>query len=271
MSVNNTRERIAVAVVTIPFILFICYLGGLYFLIFALLIGLFSFYEFTKMAKRKGGNTLLYPGLIVIALVIFNSFIQIIDFFHLIILSVIVLSVIELYRDNGSAISNLSTTFLGIFYIGLFASSLVGIREFFNDDLKGGYLIISILVIIWICDSAAFFGGVKFGKHRLFLRVSPKKSWEGAIFGFVFAILTAIAAKYILLGFLSWVDVIFIGVVIGTVGQIGDLIESLFKRDSGIKDSSDLIPGHGGIFDRFDSLLASSPIVFVYLNYFVLR
>ena len=106
------------------------------------------------------------------------------------------------------------------------------------------------------------------GRHKLFKRVSPQKSWEGAVFGFVFAVAAMIVAKPFILSFLSWQDVIILGIIIGSVGQVGDLIESLLKRDAGIKDSSALVPGHGGIFDRFDSLLFSAPAIWLYLKYF---
>ena len=109
---------------------------------------------------------------------------------------------------------------------------------------------------------------MKFGKHKLMPRVSPSKSWEGAIAGFIFAIITMIIAKSILLEFLTLKDVIVLGIIIGFIGQLGDLVESLFKRDSGVKDSSGLIPGHGGMFDRFDSLLMSAPVIWLYLRYF---
>ena len=184
----------------------------------------------------------------------------------------LVLSSFELFRKKGSAIANIGSTLMSVFYIGFFASAIIGIREIYPDigSLygRGGYIIISIFTTIWICDSAAFFGGTAFGKHKLFPRVSPKKSWEGAIFGFLFAIGTMALAKVVILDFLSWQTIISIGFIIGVFGQIGDLIESLFKRSANVKDSSNLIPGHGGIFDRFDSLLFSSPIIFLYLSYF---
>lgn len=165
---------------------------------------------------------------------------------------------------------NLSATLLGVFYIGFFMSSLVEIREMFADPFyqRGGYVIISSMAAIWICDSAAYFGGTALGKHKLFRRVSPNKSWEGAMFGFIFAILTMLLAKEILLQFLSFNLIFLIGLTIGVFGQIGDLIESLFKRDAHIKDSSSIIPGHGGVLDRFDSLLYSAPIIFLLLKYF---
>ena len=102
----------------------------------------------------------------------------------------------------------------------------------------------------------------------MFPRVSPKKSWEGTLFGLLFAVIAMITSKVVFLGFVSWQDAILIGLIVGIVGQIGDLIESLLKRDAGVKDSSDFIPGHGGVFDRFDSLLYTAPAVFLYIKYF---
>ncbi len=172
------------------------------------------------------------------------------------ILFIVILSlIIELFRNKGSAIFNLGSLYIGIFYIGFFLSTTIGIREFFTEYKYGGYSIISIFASIWICDSAAYFAGLNFGKHKLFKRVSPNKSWEGAIAGFIFAIFTMVIIKLIGLQFLTLFDAIVIGLIIGIFGQIGDLVESLLKRDAEIKDTSHLIPGHGGVLDRFDSFL----------------
>jgi len=180
---------------------------------------------------------------------------------------------VELFRNKESAINNVSSTLFDVLYTGLFAASIIWIREFYVDTplsySNGGFIIISIFITLWMTDSAAYFIGSAIGKHKLFPRVSPNKSWEGAIAGFVFAIITLVVLKTVLLDFLSWMDIIAFGIIIGIFGQIGDLVESLIKRDAGVKDSSNLIPGHGGIFDRFDSLLFSSPILFLYMNYFV--
>jgi phosphatidate cytidylyltransferase len=202
----------------------------------------------------------------------------------------------ELFRNKGSAILNLSTTFLGAIYIGLSMGTFLGIRELFGfefpywlsrqylptggayDDLMvkqltypwGGWMIIAILATIWMCDTAAYFGGLSMGKHHLFPRVSPKKTWEGAVWGFLAAVGTMMGARALVLPFLELHQAIVMGVVIGSLGQLGDLVESLFKRDAGVKDSSTLIPGHGGAFDRFDSLIFVSPILYLYLDFVVL-
>jgi len=271
MALGNTAVRVLVSVIAIPALVAMAYFGSVYFLSFVLIIAGISFYEFAVMAKYKGANVNVNVGLLAVIFLTINQYKFFVNQYHFLIAIFLVLLIYELFRNNGSAILNLSATLLGIFYLGLFGSTLVGIREFYPnvDDVyyNGGYLIISIFASIWICDSAAFFGGTAFGKNKLFPRVSPNKSWEGAIFGFVFAILAMILARHLLLNFLSLKDAAAIGFITGTFGQIGDLAESLLKRDAGVKDSSNLIPGHGGIFDRFDSMLFSAPIIYLYLTY----
>lgn len=270
MPVGNTAIRIIVSIIAIPAILLVSYLGGYYFFCFCLLIGIISYYELWNFVKSKNIDANLLPGITSVVLIIANVFNHFLDFYFLAILITAAVTLIELFRENGSPIINTGTTLLGIFYIGLFSSTLVYLRELYPTGYeKGGFIIISVLVSIWICDSAAFFGGTALGKHKLFPRVSPKKSWEGAVFGLFFAIISMIIFKLVLLDFLSWKNVIIIGLIVGVIGQVGDLIESLFKRDVGIKDSSAFIPGHGGIFDRFDSLLYTGPIVLLYLKYLV--
>jgi len=268
MSLSNGITRLVVAVISIPLILTACYFGKIYFLIFALGIALLSFYEFSRFAKNKGMNLNVWIGYAAIILLVSNRYFLFFDNFNFLIFFVAVISLIELFRNNGSAIYNLGGTLFGVMYLGLFASSLVGIREFYPDlYYRGGYIIISVFISIWVCDSAAYYGGSTLGRHKLFPRVSPKKSWEGTIFGFVFSIISMIAAKFLILDFFSWNSVIIMGIIIGVIGQLGDLIESLLKRDAVVKDSSNIIPGHGGIFDRFDSLLYTAPVIFLYLMY----
>lgn len=204
------------------------------------------------------------------------------------ILFAVAVMIIEMFKGEGSPLLNNVASFAGISYVALFLSTLIGIRQIFSADnllAMGGsldpatvapadnygfYMVMAVLVSIWVCDSAAYYAGRAFGKHKLFERVSPKKTWEGAIAGAVASIATMIVVQQTLLPFLTIADAVVLGIITGVFGQLGDLAESHLKRDAGVKDSSALIPGHGGIFDRFDSLLFVAPLVYVYLNVIML-
>lgn len=197
----------------------------------------------------------------------------------------------ELFRERGSPFHNLGATILGVFTIPLFFGTLIMVRELFpygfpvhkfffatfadRDQLEtinrwGGFTILSLFASIWICDTAAYFGGVHLGKHKLYERVSPHKTWEGAFFGYVFAVITMLVARSLVLDYLTVVDAVVLGSIVGGLGQLGDLVESKFKRDAGVKDSSAIIPGHGGVYDRFDSLVFVAPFVYLYIDFVVL-
>jgi phosphatidate cytidylyltransferase len=270
--ISNNMIRIIVAVLFIPVIIAAAYFGGIFFLFFTAFISIGSFIEFVRMSSKKGVNANLWLGLFSIALIIFNQYTPFIDYYSIIIIITLAAVLTELFRNKGSEINNLGVLLLGILYLGVFGSSLIGIREYYPQIgtlyNRGGYIIISVFASIWICDSAAYYGGSTLGKHKLFPRVSPNKSWEGAVFGFIFAILTMIAAKFLLLDFLSWQTIIVFGIITGIIGQLGDLVESLLKRDANVKDSSAIIPGHGGIFDRFDSIFLAAPVILLYMKYF---
>jgi phosphatidate cytidylyltransferase len=295
--VSNLAQRVLVGVAAIPIILLLCMAGGVYFFAFVAVVSAVALHEFYRLAAAKGARPMVALGLIAGFAINLSFFLGLASepplLVTVLLITVIVLSLRELFRNEGSAILNLSTTLLGVLYVSLFFGTLIGIRQLFVvgpfpaarflsagsalSDAQiahqihtwGGYTVISVFVTIWICDSAAFHVGAPWGKHKLFPRVSPNKSWEGAIAGFVFAILAALAAKFLLLTFLPLSGAIFIGVIVGTIGQLGDLTESLLKRDAGVKDSSALIPGHGGAFDRFDSVLLVAPCVYLYLDYYL--
>lgn len=273
MALGNTGTRIIVAIIAIPLILAVCIYGEIPFLVFASGIAIIAFWEFVQILKNKDVYPNFMLGAVIILMILLNVYYKFIEFFTLSVIFSVIILLWELFRNKKSAIANIGATFSGIFYLGLFSSTLILIREYFTKTemiySDGGYLIISIMVSIWVCDSAAFFLGTAFGKHKLFPRVSPNKSWEGAIAGFLFAVITMIVAKATVLDVLTLIDTVIIGTIVGIIGQIGDLIESLIKRDAGVKDSSAIIPGHGGIFDRFDSLLLTSPVVYIYLYFFV--
>lgn len=180
---------------------------------------------------------------------------------------IFLLIIFELYNPVKSDWHRIGSKFSAIIFVvvpfGLMNSLL------FSRATNGFHtgVLIGLFAIIWTNDIFAYLIGSKFGKNRLFERHSPKKSWEGSVGGFVFAILAA----YILSLFytqLSMVNWLVMGAIISVSGTYGDLAESLLKRNAGVKDSGTLFPGHGGVLDRFDAVLFATPFVFVYLNLF---
>jgi phosphatidate cytidylyltransferase len=176
--------------------------------------------------------------------------------------------IIELFRRNKNPFVNVAITFFGALYVSMpfgLLSYLVFYPPFgnhYNPSFLIGYFL-----LMWANDSGAYIIGSLFGKHKLFERISPKKTWEGFIGGALTTLIVAFfIAKYLNeLGLIHW---IVIGTITFTIGTFGDLIESQLKRTVDMKDSGRILPGHGGILDRFDSILLSAPIVFVYLMIF---
>ena len=125
----------------------------------------------------------------------------------------------------------------------------------------------TLIVLIWVADTAAYYTGKSMGRHHLAPTISPKKTWEGSIGGVLGAFLAAAAVKLFVLEFLGWLDVGALALIGGAWSQVGDLVESTFKRAAGVKDSASILPGHGGILDRFDSLIVAAPLYYLYLSY----
>ena len=174
----------------------------------------------------------------------------------------------ELFANKKHPLQNIAISLSALIYAAL-PVSLSNYLVF--SKFHGHYsatLFLALLIIIWVYDSGAYLFGVSFGKHRLFERISPKKSWEGAIGGtFLALVASAIIAHYITqISLTHWLILAFLIVVAAT---LGDLTESMIKRQFGVKDSGSIFPGHGGILDRFDSLLFAIPVFVCYLEVFV--
>jgi phosphatidate cytidylyltransferase len=162
-------------------------------------------------------------------------------------------------RDNSGVVVDISTTIFGILYVAWFLSFLIRIRYLPN----GMWLLTSVILITKLGDIGAYLVGSRLGKRALLPRVSPKKTIEGSVGGLVFSVAGALLSKS-LLGF-SYLHLILLGVCLGIIGQLGDLSESLMKRDCQVKDSGTWFPGMGGVLDIVDSLLFTGPVFYLYM------
>lgn len=165
------------------------------------------------------------------------------------------------HRD-GAAYQRTAMLILGVLYVGLLPAFLLRIR----DLPIGRDALLVVYAAVFACDTFAYGVGRLFGRHRLFERVSPKKTWEGAFGGLFGAVLACLVCRLLFADFLSLRTAIGMGLLLGSLGQAGDLVESLLKREAGLKDSSQLIPGHGGVLDRFDNLHLAAPAAYIFLG-----
>ena len=186
---------------------------------------------------------------------------------NLVLAITLLLFTVELFRGKEISFVNIGSTILGVVYVAL-PLSLLSFLAFDTNNQYSYHLILSLFILVWLSDVGGYFAGVNFGKHKLLERISPKKTWEGVAGGVVLCIVGA----YILSQFLPTMNIymwLVLGVLVSISSIIGDLIESMLKRSANIKDSGNILPGHGGILDRFDSVLFVIPIVYIF-KFFIL-
>lgn len=238
------------------------------FTLFFILTSLLCMIEFYKLVKTEEVRPNILTGLLLLVSIIIpliahflfqspiSNTIFCIPFTVLIIVS-------ELYKHHKNPFHNIGYTLLGVFYAALPFCFFYAMA--FRDGQYNFHYPIAFLIMLWASDTGAYIFGVKFGKHRLFERHSPKKSWEG----FVGGLICSATSAYILslyftdLSFPNW---LLISSIIVAAGTLGDLSESMLKRSLSTKDSGSFLPGHGGFLDRFDGLLISAPLVYFYLH-----
>jgi len=175
--------------------------------------------------------------------------------------------IVELYRAQHKPIHNIAYTLLGLIYIAL-PFALLNFIVINGSSFKMIYepkILLGILFLVWSNDTGAYLFGVSMGKHKMFPRISPKKSWEGFVGGIVVTALVAwfISGFFTEINYKHW---LVIGLICSLMGVFGDLVESMFKRSIGVKDSGKFLPGHGGLLDRFDALIMVIPVVYAYLE-----
>lgn len=273
MALNNFAVRTLITAVGAPLILYLSWRGGVAFLIFIEVVAWLALREFYVLTETK----LAQPSVLLGGVASFSLGAMLYFYGHqyawLLLVIIVMLTVgSELFRNNGSALLNSAATWLGFGYVGVLLNFLLMLRELPRQldspafpYADGGTWVVMLFVTVWVCDTAAYLFGSRFGRHKLFERVSPKKTIEGAVAGLVAAVATAWVCQLSFVTGLRLRDALMVGVICGTVGQLSDLVESRFKRDAGVKDSSSLIPGHGGILDRFDSEMLAAPVTYLYL------
>ena len=262
----KSNSRYLGALVMAPFVILI-FLGGLFLKGLVIALSVLGLYEFYKTVKVKKYNPISIIGYILLVLYyITNNKFEALSV--IIILATFVLLCIPILDLKYNFI-DMSLTLLGFIYVGVFFSFIYLV----NDKPYGNYLIWLIFLSSWLCDTTAYYTGRFFGKHKLCPKVSPKKTIEGSIGGLLGSTIACgifgiIISKYV--PNIATYHYFIIGTICGVFCQFGDLVASSIKRFVDIKDYSNLIPGHGGILDRFDSILFSGVVVYMYLTYIVL-
>lgn len=164
-------------------------------------------------------------------------------------------------QDLKTGLLDAAVLLFGVFYVAWLLGHLILIRHMTD----GSFLIFFLFLVTWANDTAAYYVGTFWGRHQMAPRISPKKTWEGAIGGVLGSVAAAFACRAWFLDSLSATDAAALGLLVGVMAPLGDLCESVLKRSAGVKDSGGIIPGHGGVLDRMDSLIFTAPVLYYYL------
>jgi phosphatidate cytidylyltransferase len=270
--------RVTSGLLFVPLLILLARSGGLAWLGFVALQTVLGLEEFYRMARAKGLAPVRWLGFAAaLALLGLAYRPQTPNASLLTTGALLVLLALALRRGGQPRVlESAAVTAFGVFYVGWLSAHFVLLRELpwraglaYSD---GGSLVLYAFLVTWSCDTGAYVTGRFLGRTRPWATISPRKTLEGALGGLVCALIGAQVGAATFLraqgghALLSWPHALAIGALVGLCGQVGDLVESLFKRDAASGDSSDLIPGHGGVLDRFDSLYFGAPIVYYYLR-----
>ncbi|MCP4291990.1 MAG: phosphatidate cytidylyltransferase [bacterium] len=267
--------RLVVIVLGVPCLYFITSRGGVFFFLFVGLLILLGLREFYVLMKAKGYEPFEALGYFCSLAICGYAWHEGVVVPLILTASLLAIMIRELFRTNMSqSLGHMAVTVFGIMYVGWLGSHLVLLRQLpvslqLNDNI-GARLVFLVALLTWATDSSAYFFGVSFGRHKLIPRISPNKTIEGAVGGLIGAALAGWLLTRSLVPFVTPTAGTILGLIVGVMAQLGDLVESLIKRDAGIKDTAELIPGHGGVLDRFDSMLFTAPVVYYYFRFFII-
>ena len=269
-------KRVLTALVSIPLIyLLIEYFSPFYFFLVIEAFAAIGLYEFYRMFKNSGYHPQTFIGILVGVLVVAGFYIGAVSegavtyVFSpdvMVAAAFVAAFLCRLFsgRDTNGAMVDVALTFTGVVYVAWLASYIVLVRAWNAGGVDGRDLIFFLFLVTWATDIGAYYIGSRLGRHKLYPKISPKKSVEGAVGGFVFSVGMAVTCKYWFYHNLPLHDAVTLGVILGIVGQMGDLAESMIKRSARVKDSGGIFPGHGGILDRVDSMLLNAPALYYY-------
>jgi phosphatidate cytidylyltransferase len=282
-----TIKRVLSAVIALPVYVY-CFatdsFNSIPVLIVSIIVSITCLYEYYQIADKEEGvrpfiGVGILFGIIVNVLMYvyafgraygYNRYIASFDarvIFVIIAVLIVIISIVQIFkRPLRGGIYSLAVTVFGVGYI-VFSFSHIILMKALKD---GFYYILLLNLVIMLNDAGAYFGGVLYGKHKTKLAASPNKSWEGYFSGMLFSILAMIITSQVYAVFFgrnlfSMIEAAILGIILGILGDLGDLIESAIKRDGAIKDSGSIIPGHGGMWDVFDALIFVFPLFYYYL------
>lgn len=271
MSLKNIIKRAPVTVIGIPSLVGLTLYTSDVFMVFFTVAGILLLGEVYRLARPNGTEPNVWIGFVLYGFLMADQLLAEGKYLgDLLILGILILMTLEMFRKRPHVLENLAVTFFGAVFMGLAMSFFILLQQIGYEGQGGhlgGYAVLTVFIGVWTCDTAAYFVGSAVGKHKIFPRVSPNKSWEGSLAGVVgsFVVLLLIVKAGWLPG-LDYLDALILGLITGVAGQLGDFAESLVKRDVGVKDSSNLLPGHGGAWDRLDSILFAAPLSYLYLT-----
>ena len=273
---KNNSSRTLVNLLGIPSLLAIIYLGDSFsnIPIFSVFIGVVLFLgakEIPPLSNSKKGQPVISILFIFLALLQIGRIPGIrweIPIYILLIGIALTAMIVEIFRKKETPLLNISILVFSFVWLGLMLGSLSELRNLPDIGFK---ITLALFLSVWICDTGAFFFGKKFGKKKILPDISPNKTWVGTIAGFISSMIFLLILNQsgYFPDIFSLVDVVVLGLITGIFGQFGDWAESLLKREANVKDTSNILAGHGGVLDRFDSLTFAAPLILIYCTYFI--
>lgn len=265
---SRNLKRILTAIVAAPVVLALAYVGRWPFVTLVAVIGMVGQVELYRLARTTGARPSTLGGLVLGGLtLVAMAWPTLWPLSALWLVGFVVVAPFLL--PQAHFLPSLAATLAGALYPTGLLGSLVLLRRARSavvGEETAFWLVVLTFLLVWATDVCAYYVGKGIGRRSLAPSISPNKTWEGALGGLVAALIVAVGMKWTVLDFLAWPHVFAVAAIGGGISQIGDLMESQLKRSTGVDDSSTLLPGHGGVLDRFDAMVVAAPLIYLYLT-----